>query len=313
MAVPVLLVAGFLGAGKTTLVNRLLTNPDGRRIAAIVNDFGAVDIDAALLAEVSDDVVSLKNGCICCTLQGDLLRSLATVMRRDVPPDLIVIETSGVSDPAEIVRSLLDPVIFKVAALDTVVTLVDAAELAERDDLLRDSLWLSQVRAGDFVIFNKLDLVEPETRARLRDELHRLKPGRAIFEAVRSDVPREVLVSGGGYQATLPSATRPVISSPQFESVSWISSKPLTMRGFQVAVQFLATRILRAKGILTFQEKLGEPMQFQLVGKRATVTPCAAALGNSLLNEGLAAKIVVIYSGMETASTDIIAALEQAT
>ena len=122
MIVPVLLVAGYLGAGKTTLLNHLLANPGGRRIAAVVNDFGAIDIDAGLLGTVSDGVVSLKNGCICCSLQGDLLRTLASVIKRPSPPDAIVIETSGISDPAEIIRNLMDPVVFKVAPLETVVT-----------------------------------------------------------------------------------------------------------------------------------------------------------------------------------------------
>lgn len=91
MTIPVLLVAGFLGAGKTTLVNHLLQNPDGRRIAAVVNDFGAIDVDATLLGLSADGVVSLKNGCICCSLQGDLMRTLVTLTRRHPSPDAIVI------------------------------------------------------------------------------------------------------------------------------------------------------------------------------------------------------------------------------
>src|ERR1044072_4917663 len=95
MPVPILLVTGFLGAGKTTVVNHLLANAAGRRIAAIVNDFGAINIDAELIAGASDGVVSLANGCICCSLEGDLLRTLSTLLRRDPKPDYIVIETSG--------------------------------------------------------------------------------------------------------------------------------------------------------------------------------------------------------------------------
>src|ERR1700743_3786401 len=95
MPVPILLVAGFLGAGKTTVVNHLLANAAGKRIAAVVNDFGSINIDAELIAGASDGVVSLTNGCICCSLEGDLLRTLATLLRRDPQPELIVIETSG--------------------------------------------------------------------------------------------------------------------------------------------------------------------------------------------------------------------------
>jgi len=111
LSVPVLLVTGFLGAGKTTFVNHLLAHAEGRRIAAVVNDFGAINIDAELIAGAADGVVSLSNGCICCSLEGDLLRTLAVLLRRDPRPDLIVIETSGVADPADVVRNLMDPLI----------------------------------------------------------------------------------------------------------------------------------------------------------------------------------------------------------
>jgi G3E family GTPase len=119
--VPILLVAGFLGAGKTTVVNHILAHAEGRRIAAVVSDFGAINIDAELIAGASDGVVSLTNGCICCSLEGDLLRTLAGILRRNPRPDCIVIETSGVADPADIVRNLMDPVIWKETPLETVL------------------------------------------------------------------------------------------------------------------------------------------------------------------------------------------------
>jgi G3E family GTPase len=122
--VPILLVAGFLGAGKTTVVNHLLAHAEGRRIAAVVNDFGAINIDAELIVGASDGVVSLSNGCICCSLEGDLLRTLATLLRRDPRPEFIVIETSGVADPSDIVRNLMDPIIWKEAPLETVLCVV---------------------------------------------------------------------------------------------------------------------------------------------------------------------------------------------
>src|ERR1700739_285638 len=135
MAVPVVLVAGFLGAGKTTVVNHLLSHAEGKRIAAVVNDFGAINIDAELITGAADGVVSLSNGCICCSLESDLLRTLATLLRRDPRPELIVIETSGVADPAEIVRNLMDPVIWREAPLETVLCVVDATmPVARLDD-----------------------------------------------------------------------------------------------------------------------------------------------------------------------------------
>src|SRR5438034_10992572 len=117
MPVPILLVTGFLGAGKTTVVNHLLAHAEGRRIAAIVNDFGAINIDAELIAGASDGVVSLSNGCICCSLQGDLLRTLAVLLRRDPRPEFLVIDTSGAADASEIVGNLVAPMLWREAPL----------------------------------------------------------------------------------------------------------------------------------------------------------------------------------------------------
>src|SRR6201991_1437365 len=147
MSVPVVLVAGFLGAGKTTVVNHLLAHADGRRIAAVVNDFGAINIDAELIAGASDGVVSLSNGCICCTLEGDLLRTLATLLRRNPRPEYIVIETSGIADPADIVRNLMDPVIWQEAPLETVLCVFDATTSPAK--LHDDALLRSQLKAAD--------------------------------------------------------------------------------------------------------------------------------------------------------------------
>ena len=157
MPVPILLVAGFLGAGKTTVVNHLLAHAEGRRIAAVVNDFGAINIDAELIAGAGDGVVSLSNGCICCSLEGDLLRTLAALLRRDPRPEGIVIETSGVADPADIVRNLMDPVIWREAPLETVLCVVDATTPAA---MLDDPLLRSQLRAADVVALSKVDLAD---------------------------------------------------------------------------------------------------------------------------------------------------------
>ena len=141
MPVPILLVTGFLGAGKTTVVNHLLAHAEGRRIAAVVNDFGAINIDAELITGASDGVVSLSNGCICCSLQGDLLRTLAALLRSDPRPEFIVIETSGVADPSDIVRNLMDPLIWREAPLETVLCVVDATGAASGGGAGRCSAW----------------------------------------------------------------------------------------------------------------------------------------------------------------------------
>src|SRR5207237_5821956 len=171
--VPILLVTGFLGAGKTTVVNHLLAHAEGRRIAAVVNDFGAINIDAELIAGASDGVVSLSNGCICCSLQGDLLRTLAALLRRDPRPEFIVIETSGVADPSDIVRNLMDPMIWREAPLETALCVVDATTNAET---LNDALLRSQLRAADVVALSKVDMAEAGAGARLRRLIRAQRP-----------------------------------------------------------------------------------------------------------------------------------------
>ncbi|HEV7414578.1 MAG TPA: GTP-binding protein, partial [Tianweitania sediminis] len=141
MTTPVLLVTGFLGAGKTSFVNAMLAQSGRRRIAAIVNDFGSINIDEELIDTRTDTVVGLANGCVCCTLQGDLLRTIKLLLARDLTPEHIVIEASGVADPAGILQALQDPVLWKSARLDGVVCVVDALDYPTRRS---DELWRAQ-------------------------------------------------------------------------------------------------------------------------------------------------------------------------
>jgi len=288
MIVPVLLVAGYLGAGKTTLLNHLLANPGGRRIAAIVNDFGSIDIDAGLLGTVSEGVVSLKNGCICCSLQGDLLRTLASVIKRASPPDAIVIETSGISDPAEIIRNLMDPVIFKVAPLETVVTLVDARRVMDEPGLAQDPLWRSQLRAADFVLLTKTDLLADGERMRIVEIIGRHKPASVLFDVVDGAVAPDLLFGRTVAEPRVISKPAPSASEP-FASVSWSSQSPLSLARFQRVVSTLAPRTLRMKGVFLFTDHPGQPMLFQCVGARATLS--ASPLPPP---DGLTAQLVLI-------------------
>ncbi|WP_315724932.1 MULTISPECIES: GTP-binding protein [unclassified Bradyrhizobium] len=288
MIVPVLLVAGALGAGKTTLLNHLLANPDGRRIAAIVNDFGAVDIDAQLLGTVTEEVISLKNGCICCSLQGDLLRTLSSVIKRDPAPDAIAIETSGISDPAEIIRNLMDPVIFKVAPLETVVTLVDPQRLHDEPALEQDGLWRSQLRAADFVLLTKADLIARDALDEVRAVVGRYKPQSAIFDIAHGDVAPDLLFSRDlRAPRTLP--PRAPSSPLAFATVTWTSQAPLSLARFQQVIGRIAPRTLRIKGVLLFTEHPAQPILFQSVATRGTLAPSPVSPA-----DGLTAQLVLI-------------------
>ncbi len=155
--VPVTIISGFLGAGKTTLLNRILTGDHGLRIAALVNDFGSINIDAELIEQRDGDVVSLANGCICCSLSDGLLTSVVRLLRRPVPPQYIVIETSGVSDPLAVAHTFADPDLQPYALLDGIVTLADA-ELALTLDGEMAELARQQIRAADATIITRYSL-----------------------------------------------------------------------------------------------------------------------------------------------------------
>src|SRR6266702_216822 len=275
MPVPILLVTGFLGAGKTTIVNHLLAHADGRRIAAVVNDFGAINIDAELIAGASDGVVSLSNGCICCSLEGDLLRTLSTLLRRDPRPEYIVIETSGVADPSDIVRNLLDPVILREAPLETVLCVMDAATPPAALD---DALMRSQLRDADIVALSKLDLADEGAGARMREAIRALRAPAVVVDAKHGEIPAALLFPAGVDHAPAPREPGPKRPAEErFETLSWTSEQPLSLPRLQQAIGRLAPKLARAKGLFETVEQPGRVMVFQLVGGRATLAPGGTA------------------------------------
>jgi G3E family GTPase len=270
MSVPVVLVAGFLGAGKTTVVNYLLAQAGGRRIAAVVNDFGAINIDAELITGAADGVVSLSNGCICCSLEGDLLRTLALLLRRDPRPEVIVIETSGVADPLDIVRNLMDPMIWREAPLETVLCVVDATiPVATLDD----ALLRSQVRAADVIALSKVDLAAAANHARVRDAVRALRPAAVLVDAPHGEVPLALLFPDVDRVPVLrePGPRRPAVD--RFETLSWTSEQPVSLSRLQEAIGRLAPKLARAKGLFDTVEQPGRLMVFQFAGGRATLAP----------------------------------------
>ncbi|MET4291600.1 G3E family GTPase [Bradyrhizobium sp. LB8.2] len=286
MPVPILLVTGFLGAGKTTVVNHLLAHAEGRRIAAIVNDFGAINIDAELIAGASDGVVSLANGCICCSLEGDLLRTLSTLLRRDPKPEYIVIETSGVADPADIVRNLMDPVILRAAPLETVLCVMDAATpLAALDDALQRS----QLRVADIVALSKLDLADEGAGGRMREAIRAQRVPAVVVDAPHGEIPSALLFPPTVDRASAPRDPGPRRPAEErFETLSWTSDQPLLLPRLQKAIGKLAPKLARAKGLFETVEQPGRQMLFQFAAGRATLAPgdAALALGDAALALG---------------------------
>lgn len=269
--VPVILVTGFLGAGKTTFINDLLLNAKGLRIAAIVNDFGSINIDATLLESASDAVIGLKNGCICCSLQGDLLRTLRQVLQdgRGGPPDLILIEASGVADPQGIVQALMDPVLFRAAALDSIVCIADAEDLLDSPDRWQDPLWQAQILAADIVQLSKVTAGDdrlPALAARLGET------GKAyVLGTDGTTLAVTDLIGRAGFRLT--PEQRPALDSGRFASVEWSCDGPVSLPRFQALIGSLSGSLLRAKGWMQFREKPGDCVLFQMVGRRASLSP----------------------------------------
>lgn len=195
---PVTVLTGFLGAGKTTLLGRLLRGDHGRRLAVIVNELGEAGIDGEILATGGEELVELANGCVCCTVRGDLLRALHALRPRRGGLDGVVIETTGLADPGPVAQTFLfDDALRADFALDGIVAVVDAVHI--RDQLARRPEAAGQVAFADLLILSKTDLADPAGLPAVRADLARLNPGAPILAAARGAVPPLAVLGLGGF------------------------------------------------------------------------------------------------------------------
>lgn len=195
---PVTVLTGDLGAGKTTLLNRILTGDHGKRFAVVVNEFGEVGIDGALVTETEEEIFELSNGCVCCTVRGDLIRALRTLAGDGRGWDGIVVETTGLADPGPIAQSFMfDRQLAARAELDGVVTLVDAAHVEGR--LAESREVEEQVAFADRIVLNKCETQGEDALARIEARLRALNPLAPVIRAVRAEVPLDAVLGVGGF------------------------------------------------------------------------------------------------------------------
>jgi G3E family GTPase len=196
--IPVTILTGYLGAGKTTLLNRILTEEHGQRIAVIENEFGEIGIDNELVIDADEEIFEMNNGCICCTVRGDLIRILGSLMRRKDRFDHILIETTGLADPGPVIQTFfVDDEMAEQLALDGVVTVVDAKHVALHLDDAHEAQ--EQIAFADVIVLNKTDLVDEESLARLEGRIRAMNSQAKIFSAERADIPVPAVVGVGGF------------------------------------------------------------------------------------------------------------------
>ena len=290
--IPVTILTGFLGAGKTTLLNRMLHGDHGLRVAVLVNDFGEINIDSQLVvATPEEEVINLANGCICCSIRGDLIEALHKQVNHPSAPEYLVIETSGVSNPGEVAQTIMLPQLASRIRLDSIVAIVDSEQFTELDD----QNWYvagSQVSVADMIVFNKVDLVDESQLIRLRglvrDEFLSKAP---IFETTYAQVPLELLLNVGRYDMERLVNREPLEvhvhrrhghgdadhdhdpddHTLAYDTWRFSTDGLLAYNALREAVDNLPPTVFRAKGVLCLDHARDRQAILQVVGKRARI------------------------------------------
>ena len=196
--IPVTVLTGYLGAGKTTLLNRILTEPHGKKFAVIVNEFGEIGIDNDLIVNADEEIFEMNNGCICCTVRGDLIRIIEGLMKRRGKFDAIIVETTGLADPAPVAQTFfVDMDVQAAARLDAVVTVADAKWLAAR---LKDAPEAkNQIAFADVIIINKMDLVSEAELREVEARIRAINPYAKLHKTSRCNVPLEAVLGRNAF------------------------------------------------------------------------------------------------------------------
>jgi len=288
--VPITILTGFLGAGKTTLLNRILTGNHGLRVGVLVNDFGSINIDAELVVGVEGGMISLSNGCVCCQIRDDLVESVVALLARPESVEYILLEASGVADPAGIFVTFNDPDLRDRIRLDSVICVIDADQVfahPEYPPLME--LKLHQVGFADMLILNKVGLAGPEqvekVKAWLDDHFSRLR----IVETDYCEVPYQILLGVGRFDPARAGLSSPSVEhnctgaacqddcheddhSKVFSTWSYETDQPLALEALRETMRKLPGTVYRAKGVVYSTDAPGRRAVLQVVGRRVDIS-----------------------------------------
>lgn len=305
---PVTIITGFLGSGKTTLLNHILSNQQGLKTAVLVNEFGEIGIDNELIVTTDADntMVELNNGCVCCTINEDLVNAVYKVLERSDKIDYLVVETTGLADPLPVALTFLGTELRDLTRLDSIVTLVDCANFSL--DLFNSQAAQSQIAYGDIIILNKTDLVDEADVDHLEVRLRDMKQDARILRTTKSQVALPLILSVGLFESEQYFQAASAKHNPDhldhdepndghhdhdhhdhdhhdhdhhdhsnhlendgFTSLSFQSDRPFSLRKFQYFLDNqLPSSVFRAKGIMWFEESPKRHI-FHLSGKRFSI------------------------------------------
>ncbi|WP_342077006.1 CobW family GTP-binding protein [Yoonia sp. SS1-5] len=283
--IPITILSGYLGAGKTTMINRVLSGDPGRRVAVLVNDFGAVNIDASLIATQEDDRISLTNGCVCCSIGDDLGAALDDQAARADPPEHILLEASGVAEPK---RVAMHAGYWPGFTLDALIVVVDAETIRARaKDKFVGKLIRSQIAAAEIIALTKTDLIGPDMAQSVIGFLRGIAPDVRVIEAPNGSMPNDLIFgSTGVFRA--PFQTGDDTDHAALHTVTWIPQQAVSQRKLDQALKSSPTFIHRAKGFFVDADT-DRMMLLQAVGARFSFDAAPADMAPAIVMIGTGA------------------------